>query len=146
MDARVDRPSTSTGLPLSNRRPSNSRYVQIGWLWLPVVFYMAGIFYASSITDPPIPSNVPDVDLHGAAYFGLMLLVVRALARGELVRVTFGVVVAAFLITVAYGVSDEWHQMYVPNRHADLRDLQADAIGALVAGIAVKAWGIIKRL
>jgi VanZ family protein len=116
------------------------------WLWLPVLIYMAGIFYASSISDPPVPSNVPDVNLHAAAYFGLMLLVVRALARGTRANITTRVVLTAFLITVAYGATDEWHQTYVIDRHADWRDLLADAIGALVAGIAAKAWGIIRRL
>ena len=116
------------------------------FLWLPVVIYMAAIFYVSSISDPPVPSEIPDVDLHAAAYFGLMFLVVRAVSGGTWSRVTIGVLALAWCITVAYGASDEWHQMYVPNRHADFRDLQADAIGALVAGIVLKAWVIIKRL
>lgn len=115
-------------------------------LWLPVVVYMAGIFYGSSLEDPPVPSNVPDVDLHAAAYFGLMLLVIRAVADGTWSKVTLITVIVAFVITVAYGASDEWHQRYVPGRHAELRDLRADAIGAFAAGMLVKAWGIIKRL
>lgn len=116
------------------------------WLWGPVLVYMAAIFVASSVENPPVPSNVPDVDLHAAAYFGLMLLVVRALARGTRAGVTLRVLVLAFLITVAYGATDEWHQMYVPTRHAEWRDLGADAIGAAVAAIAAKAWSIIRRL
>jgi VanZ family protein len=115
-------------------------------LWLPVVGYMAGIFYASSIPDPPVPSDVPDINLHALAYFGLMVLVTRAVSGGSWARVTAGVLAIAWCITVAYGATDEWHQMYVPNRHAEFRDLQADAIGALAAGIALKAWVIIKRL
>jgi VanZ family protein len=115
-------------------------------LWLPVVVYMAAIFYASSIPDPPVPSAVPDVDLHAAAYFGLMLLVVRAVSGATWARVTIGAIAIAWCITVAYGATDEWHQMYVPNRHSEFRDLQADAIGAFIAGIALKAWVIIKRL
>ena len=52
----------------------------------------------------------------------------------------------AVLIAVAYGVTDEWHQSFVPNRHADPRDLAADAIGACAAAASVKAWDIIRRL
>lgn len=115
-------------------------------LWLPVVIYMAAIFFLSSLQDPPAPSNVSDVNLHALLYFGLMLVVVRAVAGGKWSRVTLGALVTAWLITVAYGASDEWHQMYVPSRTAELRDLQADAIGALLAAICIKAWGIIKRL
>ena len=116
------------------------------FLWLPVVAYMAAIFYASSLTDPPVPSDVPDVDLHGLAYFGLMLLITRAVSGARWSRITLGVLAVAWCITVAYGATDEWHQMYVPNRHAEFRDLRADAIGAFIAGIALKAWVIIKRL
>ena len=115
-------------------------------LWLPVLLYMAGIFTASSLQNPPVPSDVPDVDLHALAYFGLMLVVVRAVSNASWSRITLAVLAVAWCITVAYGATDEWHQMYVPNRHAELRDLAADGIGACVAGIAVKAWSIIKRL
>jgi VanZ family protein len=115
-------------------------------LWLPVAAYMAAIFYASSIPDPPAPPGVPDVDLHAAVYFGLMLLVARAVANGTWARVTAGALAAAWCVTVAYGATDEWHQMFVPNRHAELRDLAADAAGAFAAAIALKAWVIIRRL
>ena len=53
---------------------------------------------------------------------------------------------AAAELTVLYGASDEWHQMYVPMRTAELHDLIADAIGAFAAGISLKAWVIIRRL
>lgn len=115
-------------------------------LWLPVLAYMAGLFHVSSLQQPPTPPGVPDVDLHALAYFGLMLLMVRAVARGTWARVTVGALATAWILTVIYGASDEWHQMYVPNRHSEFRDLQADAIGAFVAAVAVKAWGIIRRL
>src|SRR5687767_11967832 len=101
------------------------------WLWLPVILYMAGIFVASSISDPPMPSDVPDVSLHEAAYFGLGLLMIRALARGTWKGVTLRNLVLAWFLATAYGATDEWHQSFVSNRHAELRDLRADAIGAL---------------
>jgi VanZ family protein len=115
-------------------------------LWLPVIAYMAGIFLASSIPDPPTPSDVSDVSLHEAAYFGLTLLLIRACANGRWSGVTFGTLAAAWVIAVAYGVTDEWHQSFVPNRHSELRDLGSDAIGAFAATVAVGAWGIIRRL
>jgi VanZ family protein len=89
---------------------------------------------------------VPDVSLHEAAYFGLTLLLIRALAGGEWRGVTVATLMAAWVIAVTYGASDEWHQSFVPNRHAELRDLGSDAIGALAAVIVVGAWGIIRRL
>jgi VanZ family protein len=107
---------------------------------------MAGIFYVSSLQQPSVPGDLPDVNLHAAAYCGLMLLVVRALTRARLQAVTIGVLAVAWLITVTYGATDEWHQLYVPTRNAELRDWFADAIGAFAAAVALKAWVIIKRL
>jgi VanZ family protein len=107
---------------------------------------MAAIFYVSSLQNPPAPPGVVDVDLHALAYFGLMLVVVRAVSRGRWAGVTFGAIGIAWVITVAYGATDEWHQMHVPMRHAELRDWQADAIGAFAGGVFVKAWSIIRRL
>jgi VanZ family protein len=107
---------------------------------------MAGIFVASSISDPPMPSKVPDVSLHEAAYFGLTLLLIRAFAGGRWRGVTAAALAAAWIVAVAYGVTDEWHQSFVPHRHADIRDLVADGVGALAATIVVGAWVIIRRL
>jgi VanZ family protein len=115
-------------------------------LWLPVVAYMAAIFIVSGMTNPPAPADVPDVSLHEAAYFGLTLLTIRALAGGTWAGVTLRTLLFAWAIAVTYGASDEWHQSFVPNRHAEWRDLQADAIGACAAAVAVGAWGIIRRL
>ena len=115
-------------------------------LWFPVVVYMAAIFYVSSLQHPPVPANIPDVRLHAVAYFGLMVVVTRAVAHGTWAGVTLLRLGIAWLITVMYGASDEWHQAYVPLRTAELRDVIADAIGALAAGISLKAWVIIRRL
>jgi VanZ family protein len=116
------------------------------WLWLPVGAYMAVIFFVSSLSDPTIPSSVSDVSLHGASYFGLTLLLIRALARSRWSGVTLVTLAAAWAIAVLYGVTDEWHQSFVPNRHPEFRDVVSDAIGALAAAVAVGAWGIIRRL
>ena len=37
----------------------------------------------------------------------------------------------AIALAVLYGVSDEWHQSFVPGRFCDATDLLADAAGAL---------------
>ena len=79
---------------------------------------MAGIFYVSSLPNPPIPSG-SDKGLHWLAYSGLAVLAVRALAGGIPRRISIGIALAAMLITIGYGVTDEVHQLFVPGRSAD---------------------------
>jgi VanZ family protein len=45
----------------------------------------------------------------------------------------------AFLLPLAYGVSDEFHQHFVPGRSVDPLDVLADATGALLV-VAFLAW------
>jgi VanZ family protein len=114
------------------------------WLWAPVAIYMAAIFFASADPSPPLPISVSDKLLHMLAYAGLALLVFRAATRGIPARVTWRSAAVTLLITIGYGLSDEVHQMSVPNRSADVKDLYADAAGAAIALIACWAWGIIQ--
>ena len=97
--------------------------------------YAAGIFFVSSLSHPPLPPGVSDKTGHGAAYAGLALLVLRALAGAEWTGVTAAPSLAAVALAAAYGASDELHQLFVPGRTADLHDLRADATGAAV-GVA----------
>jgi VanZ family protein len=50
----------------------------------------------------------------------------------------------AFVIAVAYGVTDEFHQHFVPGRHMDPLDLLMDAIGAAVV-LWVADWVMGRR-
>ena len=111
-------------------------------LWAPVVIYMAAIFFVSADPDPGIPAGT-DKTLHLLAYFGLAVLVLRAVAGRLPVRLDLRTVAIGMLITVGYGVCDEVHQMFVPGRVADLSDVLADAAGAFSGAVACWAWGII---
>jgi VanZ family protein len=112
-------------------------------LWGPVVAYMAAIFHLSSQSSPPTPGGLPDTLAHAIEYFGLGVVVFRAVAGGLGARVTPARAMTTMIIAVAYAVSDEVHQLFVPDRTADARDLLADAAGASVALIACWAWNII---
>ena len=102
-------------------------------LWAPPIAYMAAIFYASSLSRVPGTEGVSDTVLHLAGYGGLALVWLRALARGRWTGVTMAALAAGWAITTTYGATDEWHQMYTPGRHAEVRDLVNDAIGAALA-------------
>ncbi|MBI4265611.1 MAG: VanZ family protein [Acidobacteria bacterium] len=112
-------------------------------LWAPVVVYTAAIFYVSSLSDPPMPEGISDRPLHGLAYVGLAIVVARAVAGGLPRRIGARAATASLLITVAYGASDEIHQMFVAGRSAEWYDLVADAAGALIGVAGCWAWGII---
>lgn len=103
---------------------------------------MAAIFYVSSLSDPPIPAGT-DKPLHGVAYLGLAVVVVRAVAGGLGRRIDVWTAAMATLIAVGYAMTDELHQMFVPGRFADVRDLLADAGGAIAGVAACWAWGIL---
>lgn len=112
-------------------------------LWAPVVMYMAAIFFVSAQSDPPMPAGVSDKSLHGLAYLGLAVLVIRAVAGRLPARLTWRVAAATLAITIGYAMTDELHQTFVPGRSADAADLLADAIGASAGLIGCWAWGII---
>jgi VanZ family protein len=115
------------------------------WLWVPVVAYAALIFMLSSLSDPgPLPSGLSDKHGHVALYAGFCVLILRAVCGARWHRVTFRRWVIAALITVAYGVTDELHQLIVPGRTASSLDLVADALGAVAAGAIVWACVIIR--
>ena len=104
------------------------------WRWLPLLLWMLLIFVESSRPAPSAPGGLrADLLAIGAhlLLFGitafLVLLGRRALARP---RVIDGVV--AILVATLYGVSDEVHQSFVPQRRADVMDVITDLIGAVV--------------
>jgi VanZ family protein len=126
--------------PVSSRsHPAGNRAV---WWWGPVVIYASMIFIGSSIPQPPsLPELVTDKDLHGGLYGGFALVLLRALAR-RWDRVTLLTIVGAIGLAVLYGISDEYHQSFVPGRTSDIADVRADAIGATVA-VSV-AWVVAR--
>jgi VanZ family protein len=113
-------------------------------LWAPVVVYMAAIFYVSSLQQPAIPAG-GDKPWHTIAYFGLAIVVVRAIAGGLPRRIRGRPAGLAMTIAVTYAVTDEIHQMFVPGRSAEVADLIADAIGVCGGTVACWAWGVIRH-
>jgi VanZ family protein len=109
-----------------------------------VIAYMALIFGLSSVSQTPAFVSGVDKYLHAVLYSGLSALLVRALAGGWHRRLTMGTVIAAIVMTAAYGVSDEFHQSFVPMRSVEAMDVVADTVGASLAAFALYAWDIIR--
>jgi VanZ family protein len=107
---------------------------------------MALIFAGSSIPRTPrVASGMSDKVLHVVVYGGLGALIVRAFAGGWRRPVTFRMVMYTVLIATAYGISDEYHQRFVPHRDTEALDVVADLAGAAIASSVLYAWGIIRR-
>ena len=109
-------------------------------LWAPVAVYMALIFYASSLSQPPAPPG-GDKPWHLLAYLGLGVLAARAVAGGIPAPLGLRGAAAAIAIAAAYAVTDEFHQMFVPGRSAELSDLIADVAGVCIGTSICWAWG-----
>ena len=118
------------------------------WLWGPVVLQMLLIFIASSIPNlGALPGGMSDKSGHAIGYGILGAVILRALAGGKVAGVTWSRAALALLFAVLYGVSDEFHQSFVPGRSPDPLDVLADGIGGAL-GIALcgaaRAWAILK--
>jgi len=110
------------------------------WWWGPVLAYTAAIFLLSSISSlPMLPGAGGDKWAHSIAYSGLALVMLRAVVSGRWRPIAGRHAMTAVLLTAAYGATDELHQLFVPGRTGDLRDLAADAAGALVAVVIAYA-------
>jgi VanZ family protein len=94
--------------------------------WLPVVLWAALIFGLSSI--PSLGTGLGTWDLvlrklaHATEYAVLGFLLLRATGREGV----------AALAGVAYAVTDEIHQHFVPGRHGAGYDVAIDAAGVLI--------------
>ena len=66
------------------------------------------------------------------AHLGLYTVLGVALARGWIRSAREGSAWPVLARGVLYGVSDEWHQAFVPGRHPSPFDLLADTAGVLL--------------
>jgi VanZ family protein len=96
---------------------------------------MAVIFAASSVPGTQLPGHLWDKLVHLLVYAVLGLFFMLPLAGGRWQGVTGKVAFSAVVLALLYGISDEWHQAFTPNRTPDVMDVAADTLGA-AAGVA----------
>jgi VanZ family protein len=107
--------------------------------WLPVLGWMALIFILSAqpglrVSEDAAVDSPLRAAAHVVAYGVLGALLFRALSGtlGSTIRAA----VVAFVVAALYGVSDEIHQAFVPDRTGRLDDVALDVVGAVI-GITV---------
>lgn len=136
--------------------------------WIAVILWMTMIFYLSSqvaeqsnqlstgltgiiikIVEKMIPNANFDIAIfnhiirknaHFFVYLVLGILVINALGESGLHG--YKCIILALLICVLYAISDEVHQLFVPGRGGQVRDVIIDSAGA---SVGIGLYLIIKK-
>lgn len=125
--------------------------IRFAWPYaVAVVLYCAVIFLLSS---GPVPEEVEELSpfpgfdkvAHGALFGGLAACVAVGLWRSNARLSRRRFIGIPVLFTTLYGISDELHQYFVPERSADAWDMAADFVGALIVTILL-VEGVFPRL
>lgn len=115
------------------------------WRYVPALVCMIAIFISSSRSGEQLDSVLPWVQkwlpgladfnpMHYVAYLILGLTIAFALGKRA---ATWSGCLLNVVICVLYGLSDEWHQSFVPMRSPDPLDLLHDGMGAAAAALIV---------
>jgi VanZ family protein len=114
--------------------------------WLPVLAYMALIFYLSSLPHPEeqLPNflfeKLGDKLLHAIEYSVLAVLCYRAFRRTSGAYTVQYAVVLAIAAASLYGATDEVHQAFVPLRASSFSDWIADTAGAVIGAVGARRF------
>ena len=102
--------------------------------WIPLYLYAGLIFYVSGISRPLPGVSIPFLDkfLHICEYAVFGILAAKAFKNSS--RKTFFENFKAFAVvgSVVYGISDEFHQSFIPLRQFSVLDMIADGIGGTI--------------
>ena len=127
----TENPSHQTGPSRITHPPSRICLL----LWLLPLAWSALIFWVNGRPMPEIPGpEIPYLDkaLHVVTYAILSLLWYLAIRTNGPARSFRSAALAAFMLTAAYGLTDEYHQSRVDARTSDLFDWVADSVGAAI--------------
>lgn len=111
---------------------------KITFYYLPVVFWLAVIYIASSISSMPNLGDSPfhfDKIAHFLEFAVFGFLLVRAIYHTAYTldwKLSYVVTLGIALFVAAF---DEFHQLYVPDRTASAADFMADCAGVVFAVI-----------
>ena len=110
--------------------------------WLPVLAYVAVIFFVSAQPNlkPPLDFGNSDKLYHLLEYGGLGLLLARAIRTTDRFRPGLQVALAATCVGIVVATADEFFQSTVPGRISSGFDLLADTVGLALAQIVHRLW------
>ncbi len=104
------------------------------FLWTIVITYALTIFLVSSIEGNELDTGPPGLDkfLHLIEYLILSSLIYASFNASSNQIKNSTIFWLSFSLCALYGISDEIHQLFVPNRHFELLDILFDTIGSLI--------------
>ena len=97
-----------------------------------LILYCCFIYWLSDQPSLPTPMlfNHQDKLFHAGAYFILTAFALRAF-RHVILSLPM-LIISSLVFSSLYGLSDEWHQSFVPERMSDAADWLADTVGAML--------------
>ena len=117
-----------------------ARFWKLAAAWALLIFILSSIPGAAF---PPSKLFSYDKLMHATVYAVLGAFCFLALPRSWSKRASALVLISGAMTTV-YGLTDEFHQLFVPGRSADLRDVLADAVGGLMGALAMAVLLAVK--
>lgn len=111
------------------------------FIWMSLIF-----FFSNQPSLPNLDNSLLDLLFkklaHAFAYAVLMGLWWGALK--SIRAANWRTLLLAFIFTVLYAISDEWHQTFIPYRNGQLADVLVDSAGALLVFILIRRQRNIK--
>jgi VanZ family protein len=108
-------------------------------LWGPFIAALGVVFWLSSLSQVPGANYFWDKLLHTLGYAGLGVLALRAF-HGGFEPLRWKATLYAAIAVIVWGISDEYHQSFVPGRTASALDVCADAVGFALAALLVASF------
>lgn len=115
--------------------------------WFPVYACMGLIFYFSSLPAKDIPSlfAYQDIVFHLVIYGLLAYFFTRALKNTYGGLTLSKTLYFTVIFGVIYGLTDEFHQLFVPGRYMSVFDLLIDGVGSFTGGLIYPVRKIISN-
>jgi VanZ family protein len=108
--------------------------------WIPAILYMAFLFYLSSRPAPEELKWIPTIAKlklvhiieYGSLYFLVWYAITKTTSYNKLEAFTL-----ALMVTILYGLTDEFHQIFVVGRTARFEDVAADVVGCILVSAGI---------
>ena len=126
----------SPGAPSAPSARSGLSAIGSAWWWLAAGLYALAIFLLAGQSYPLGVKHLPflvDKAIHVLVYGAFSVVLFAALRHSRPRTPPLVLASMAAVIAVLYGLSDEYHQSFIPFRRTDAYDLAANAVGAVVA-------------